>query len=142
MLHEQRFFFLASRAIAFAILRVYGRSPFTGYLTNVISPTFTFLTTFRRACDAAGSTHGQALPLLAFRLSGAANRAFSSAHNSNAAHRTYAMCNYGSDINWLLAKYTTFAVMASAYHDIIKMRQPDNESPTALGSALRHSATA
>jgi len=39
MLHEQRFFFLASKAIAFALSRVYGRSPFTGYLTNVINPT-------------------------------------------------------------------------------------------------------
>jgi len=40
MLHEQRFFFLASKAIAFALSRVYGRLPFTGYLTNVIHPTF------------------------------------------------------------------------------------------------------
>jgi len=39
MLHEQRFFFLASKAIAFALSRVYGRSPFTGYLTNVIDTT-------------------------------------------------------------------------------------------------------
>jgi len=39
MLHEQRFFFLASKAIAFALSRVYGRSPFTGYLANVINPT-------------------------------------------------------------------------------------------------------
>jgi len=39
MLHEQRFFFLASKAIAFALSRVYGRSPFTGYLTNFINPT-------------------------------------------------------------------------------------------------------
>jgi len=39
MLHEQRFFFLASKAIVFALSRVYGRSPFTGYLTNVINPT-------------------------------------------------------------------------------------------------------
>ena len=40
MLHEQRFFFHASKAIAFALSRVYGRLPFTGYLTNVIHPTF------------------------------------------------------------------------------------------------------
>ena len=39
MLHEQRFFFLAPWAIAFALSRVYGRSPFTGYLTDVIHPT-------------------------------------------------------------------------------------------------------
>jgi len=41
MLHEQRFFFLASKAIAFALSRVYGRSLFTGYLTNVMNPTAT-----------------------------------------------------------------------------------------------------
>jgi len=42
MLHEQRlrFFFLASKAIVFALSRVYGRSLCTGYLTNVINPTF------------------------------------------------------------------------------------------------------
>jgi len=40
MLHEQRFFFPAFEAIVFALSRVYGRSPFTGYLTNVINPTF------------------------------------------------------------------------------------------------------
>jgi len=39
MLHEQRFFFLASKAIVFALSRVYGWSLFTGYLTNVINPT-------------------------------------------------------------------------------------------------------
>jgi len=94
---------------------------------------FTFLTTFRRACDAAGLTHGQALPLLAFCLSGAAKRAFSSALNSKVGHRIYAIRTYGAAINWLLAKYATHAVMASAYHAIITMRQPDNESPTAFG---------
>jgi len=40
MLHEQRFFFLASKAIVIALSCVYGRSLFTGYLTNVINPTF------------------------------------------------------------------------------------------------------
>jgi len=94
---------------------------------------FTFLTNFRRACDAAGLTHGQALLLLAFRLSGAAKRAFSRAQNSKAGHRIYSIRTYGAAINWLLAKYATQAVMASAYHDIITMRQPDNESPTAFG---------
>jgi len=39
MLHEQRFFFLASKAIVFALSCVYGRLLFTGYLTNVINPT-------------------------------------------------------------------------------------------------------
>jgi len=107
-----------------------GQEPFTG--TSPLG-VFTFLTTFRRACDAAGLTHGQALPLLAFRLSGAAKRAFSSALNSNARRRTYAIRTYGAAINWLLAKYATHAIMASAYHDTITMRQPDSESPTAFG---------
>jgi len=40
MLHEQRFFFLASKAIVFALSRVYGGSLFTGYFTNVTHPTF------------------------------------------------------------------------------------------------------
>jgi len=41
MLHEQRFFFLASKSIVFTLSCVYGRSLFTGYLTNVINPTDT-----------------------------------------------------------------------------------------------------
>jgi len=40
MLHERKFFFLASKAIVFTLSCVYGRSLFTGYLTNVINPTF------------------------------------------------------------------------------------------------------
>jgi len=107
-----------------------GQEPFTG--TSRLG-VFTFLTIFRRVCDAAGFTHAQALPLLAFRLSGAAKRAFASSLNSKAGHRIYAIRTYGAAINWLLAEYTTNAVMASAYHDIITMCQPDNESPTALG---------
>ena len=100
-----------------------------------ISPlcVFTFWTTFPRAGDAAGLEHGQALPLLAFRLSGAASPAFSRALNSRAGHFTYAIRAYGAAINFLLAKYTTHAVMASAHQDIITMRQPDNGSPTAFG---------
>lgn len=46
-----------------------GQVPFHGSDPLAI---FTFLTTFRRACDAAGLTHSEAFPLLAFRLSGAA----------------------------------------------------------------------
>jgi len=107
-----------------------GQEPFTG--TSLLG-VFTFLTTFRRACDAAGLTHGQALPLLAFRLSGASKRAFSSALNSKTGHRTYAIRTYGAPIIWLLAKYATHSGMASAYHDIITMRQPDSKSLTAVG---------
>ena len=107
-----------------------GQEPFTG--TSPLG-VFTFLTTFRRACDAAGLTHGQALPLLAFRLSGSAKRAFSSALNSKAGHRIYAIRTYGAAIKWLLAKFATHAVMASADHDMIRMRQPDNYATTAFG---------
>jgi len=107
-----------------------GQKPFTGTSSLCV---FTFLTTFRRACDAAGLTHGKALPLLAFRLSSAAKRAFSSALNATAGHRTYSIRTCGAAKNWPLAKYATYAVMASAYHDIITMCQPDSESPTAFG---------
>jgi len=41
----------------------HGQQPIKGALPLGI---FTFLTTFRRACDAAGLTHGQALPLTVF----------------------------------------------------------------------------
>ena len=107
-----------------------GQEPFTGIIPLNV---FTFLTTFRRTYDAAGLTHGQALPLLAFFLSGAAKRAFSGALNSQAGHRAYAIRTYGAAINWLLAKFSTHTVVASAYYDIITMRQPDNESRTAFG---------
>jgi len=40
MLHEQRLFFLASWAIAFALSCVYDLSLVTGWLTNVIKTTF------------------------------------------------------------------------------------------------------
>jgi len=94
-----------------------GHEPLTG--TSPLG-VFTFLTTFRRACDAAGLTHGQALPLLAFCLSGAAKRAFSSSLNSKVGHRIYAIRTYGAAINWLLAKYATHAVMASAYVSVLQ----------------------
>ena len=70
---------------------------------------------------------------MAFRLSGAAKRSLSSALNSKAGRRTYAIRTYGAASNWHLAKYATYAVMAPAYHDIITMRQTDDESPTAFG---------
>jgi len=107
-----------------------GQEPFTG--TSPLG-VFTFSTSFRRACDAVGLTHGQALPLLVFLQSGAAKRAFSSSLNSKAGHRTYAIRTYGAAISGLSAKYATHAVMASAYHDNITMRQPDIYSPTAFG---------
>jgi len=94
---------------------------------------FKFLTTFRRACDAAGLTHGQALPLMVFRLAGNAKMAFSGALNSTLGRERYAIRTYGDAVNWLLSKYATHATMANAYQDIITMKQQDNEAPTAFG---------
>lgn len=50
---------------------------------------FTFLTTFRRACDAAGLTHGLAFPRMAFRLAGHAKRSFASAASTAVRDRRY-----------------------------------------------------
>jgi len=108
----------------------HGQQPFTGALPSGI---FTFLTTFRRTCDAAGLTHGQALPLMVFRLAGNAKMAFSGAHNSTLGHKRYAIRTYGNAVNWLLSKYATHATMAYTYQDIITMKQQDNEAPTAFG---------
>jgi len=106
------------------------QKPFTGALPLGI---FTFLTTFRRACDAAGLTHGQALPLTVFRLAGIAKMAFSGAQNSTLGRKRYAIRTYGDAVNWLLSEYATHATMAKAFQDIITMKQQDNEAPTAFG---------
>jgi len=108
----------------------HGKQPFTGALPLGI---FTFLTTFRRACDAAGLTHGQALPLMVFRLAGNTKMAFFGALNSTLRRKRYAIRTYGDAVNWLLPKYATHATMANAYQDIITMKQQDNEAPTAFG---------
>jgi len=50
MLHERRFFFLDFKAIVFTLSRVYGRSLFTGYLTNVINPTLFFSGCHMHSC--------------------------------------------------------------------------------------------
>jgi len=111
----------------------HGQQPFTGALPLGI---FTFLTTFRRACDAAGLTHGQALPLMVFRLAGNAKMAFSGALNSTLGRKRYAIRTYGDAVNWLLSKYATHATMANAYQDIITMKQQDSEAPTAFGHSV------
>ena len=51
MLHERRFFFLASKAIVFTLSCVYGRSLFTVYLTNVTNPTPTTFNRPHRVCS-------------------------------------------------------------------------------------------
>jgi len=106
------------------------QQPFTGALPLGI---LKFLTTFRRACDAAGLTHDQALPLMVFRLAGNAKMAFSGAHNSTLGRKRYAIRTYGDAVNWLLSEYATHATMANAFQDIITMKQQDNEAPTAFG---------
>ena len=82
----------------------------------------------------AGLTHGQALPLIVFRLAGNANMAFSGALNSTLGRKRYAIRTYGDAVNWLLSKYATHATLANAYQDIIMMKkQQDNEAPMAFG---------
>jgi len=108
----------------------HGQQPLTGALSLGI---FTFLTTFRRACDAAGLTHGQAHPLMVFRLAGNAKMAFSGALGSTLGRKRYAIRTYGDAVNLLLSKYATHATMAHAYQDINAMKQQDNEAPTAFG---------
>jgi len=87
---------------------------------------FTFLTTFRRACDAAGLTHGQALPLMVVPLAGNAKMAFSGALTSTLGRNRYAIRTYGDGVNWLLSKYATHATMANAYQDISTIKQQQN----------------
>ena len=82
----------------------HGQQPFPGALSLGI---FTFLKTFRRACDAAGLTHGQALPLMVLRLAGNAKMAFSGALNSTLGRKRYAIPSSGDAVNWLRSKEAT-----------------------------------
>jgi len=107
----------------------HGQQPFTGALPL---GNFTFLTTFRCACDAAGLTHGQALPLMVFRLAGNAKIAYTGALNSTLGRERYAIRTDGDAVNWLLSKYATHATRANAYQDIITMKQQYSEAPTAF----------
>jgi len=111
----------------------HGQQPFTGALPLGI---FTFLTAFRRACDAAGLTHGEALPLMVFRLAGNAKMAFSGALYITLGRKRYANRTYRDAVNWLLSKYATHATMANAYQDIITKKQQDNEAPTAFANRV------
>jgi len=73
--------------------------PFTGDLLVGI---FKFLATFRRACDAAGLSHGKALPLMVVSRAGNAKMAFPGALNSTLGRKRYAIRTYGDAVNWLL----------------------------------------
>lgn len=66
---------------------------------------FTFLFTFKGACDASGASHGQALALLSFRQAGAAKTAFSSAVAVQRSISPHAILTHGGAVNWLLQKY-------------------------------------
>jgi len=107
----------------------HGQQPFAGALPLGI---FTFLATFRRACDTAGLTQGQALPLMVFRLAGNAEMAFCGALNSTLGRKRYPIRTYGDAVNWLLSKTALHATMANAYQDIITMKQQDSEAPTVF----------
>ncbi|GAB0490967.1 hypothetical protein MMPV_002209 [Pyropia vietnamensis] len=89
-----------------------GQAPFTGEDPLAV---FTFLSTFKRACDAAGVRHGQAITLLGFRLAGAAKRSFASATSTLAARSRYAIRTYGDAVNWLLQRYATPDLLNAAY---------------------------
>jgi len=110
----------------------YEQHPFTGALPVSI---FTFLATFRHACDAAGLSHGQALPLMVLNRAGNAKIAFSGELNSTLGRKRYAIRTYGDAVNWLLSKYATRARLCwktNAYLDTITMKQQSNEAPTAF----------
>ncbi|GAB0498649.1 hypothetical protein MMPV_009995 [Pyropia vietnamensis] len=94
---------------------------------------FTFLSTFKRACDASGITHGQALALLGFRLAGDAKRSFASAVATKGARDRYAIRTYGDGVNWLLKKYASPDVLNRAYTEVVTARQEPEEAPRAYG---------
>jgi len=77
------------------------------------------MTTFRRACDAAGLTHGQALPLMVFRLAGNAQMVFFGALHNTLGRKHYAIRTYEVAVNWIVSKNATHATMTNAYHDIV-----------------------
>ncbi|GAB0490121.1 hypothetical protein MMPV_001353 [Pyropia vietnamensis] len=103
-----------------------GQAPFTGEDPLAV---FTFLSTFKRACDAAGVRHGQAITLLGFRLAGAAKRSFASATSTLAARSRYAIRTYGDAVNWLLQRYATPDLLNAAYQDVLMSTQEPTESP-------------
>jgi len=109
----------------------HGQTPLTGSDPLGV---FTFHTTLRRACDVAGLSHGQALPMLAFRLAGTAKSSLSNALNSRSANKPFTLSTYGEAVNWLLLKYATHATLATAYYNIMTMKQVDSETPTVFGN--------
>eukprot|EP00170_Pyropia_yezoensis_P001713 contig_7317_g1717 len=110
-----------------------GQAPFTGKDPLGV---FGFLSTFKRACDAAGASHGQALPLLSFRLAGAAKVFFVSAASNQSKGDRYAIRTYGDGVNWLLQKYATPDKLNQAYTEIITARQEQEEAPRAFGDRI------
>lgn len=95
-----------------------------------------FLSTFKRACDAAGASHGQALPLLSFRLAGAAKQSFVSAASHSSTRDRYAIRTYGDAVNWLLQKNATPDKLNEAYTEIISAPQEQEEAPRTFGERV------
>lgn len=110
-----------------------GQAPFTGKDPLAI---FGFLSTFKKACDAAGASHGQALPLLGFRLSGSAKLSFTSAVSNSGTRDAHAIKTYGDGVNWLLQKFATPDKLNEAYTEVISARQEQEEAPRAFGERL------
>lgn len=110
-----------------------GQAPFTGKDPLAV---FGFLSTFKRACDAAGASHGQAFPLISFRLAGAAKQSFVSAVSHSSTADRYAIRTYGEAVNWLIQKYATPDKLNEAYTEIISAHQEQEEAPRAFSERL------
>jgi len=97
---------------------------------------FGFLSTFKRACDSAGATHGQAFPLLSYRLAGDAKIAFVAACSTCDTRHRFEINTYGEAVNWLLQKYATLDLLKEAYAAIIAARQEQEEAPRSFADRL------
>ena len=97
---------------------------------------FGFLSTIKRACDSAGATHGQAFPLLSYRLAGDAKIAFVAACSTRDTRHRFEINTYGEAVNWLLQKYATPDLLNEAYAAIIAARQEQEEMPRTFADRL------
>lgn len=115
---------------------------------------FRLLYMVKRACDAAGASNAQALPLRDLRLSEAAKPSFKPAESSTATRDRNAIKMYGDGLNWLLNKYATPEKVSEAYMEPVNPGLPRptarrrtqivNETyrhyavPSALGPSAEH----
>lgn len=56
--------------------------------------------------------------------------------NHTSASKRHALKTYGDGFNWLLAKCATHDALSSAYHNIITLKQGDDEAPRAFGTRV------